>query len=131
MTPGQSHLFHALIPELGERISCISSTDFAETNDLLRNFGIRPDVVGRHLEQKTLWKYVKVFERLLLLTLKLKAFDVSLSFQNFYAPLAAWFRGKTNISLFDNLEYLSPQCAFHQRSNQMHCNSFQELLHKS
>jgi uncharacterized protein len=102
VTPGQSHLFHALIPEFQERISYISSTDFAETNELLHNFGIRPHVVGRHLEQKNLKKYVKVFERLLQLTIQLKAFDVSLSFQNFYAPLAAKFRGKRTISLFDN-----------------------------
>jgi predicted glycosyltransferase len=102
VTPGQSHLFHALIPEFRERISCISSTDFAETNGLLRNFGIKPSVIGRHLEQKSLRKYLKVFERLILLTVDLKTFDVSLSFQNFYAPLAAKLRGITNISLFDN-----------------------------
>lgn len=102
VTPSQSHLFHALIPELGDKISCISSTNFAETNDLLRKFRIKPDVIGNHLEKKNLLKYLKVFERLLLLAMWLKNFDVSLSFQNFYAPLTARFRGKTNISMFDN-----------------------------
>jgi acetyltransferase-like isoleucine patch superfamily enzyme len=52
VTPGQSHLFHSLIPELGERVSYISSTDFAETNRLLEKFGVKSDVIGRHLEQK-------------------------------------------------------------------------------
>lgn len=102
VTPSQSHLFHALIPELGERISCISSTNFAETNELLHAFGIRPEIIGRHLEEKDLRKYIKIIERLLLLIVKIKDFDVSLSFQNFYAPLVARFRGRTNISLFDN-----------------------------
>jgi uncharacterized protein len=102
VTPGQSHLFHALIPEFRDRISFISSTDFAETNDLLRNFGIKPYIVGKHLEQKNLKKYLKVFERLVLLTMKSRAFDISLSFQNFYVPVTTKLRGKTNISLFDN-----------------------------
>lgn len=102
VTPSQVHLFKALIPELRKRISCITTTRFAETTQLLHNFGIKSDIIGSHPTRKDLYKYLKVMERLILLTIRIKNFDISLSFQNFYVPLVTKIRNKRNITLFDN-----------------------------
>lgn len=102
VTPSQVQLFKVLIPELRKRISCITSTRFAETTQLLHNFGIKSDIIGSHPTRKDLYKYIKVMERLMVLTLMIKHFDVSLSFQNFYVPIVTKIRNKKNVTLFDN-----------------------------
>jgi len=100
--PSQAHIFKNLIPELRGEELMITSTRFAETTELLRGYGIESRVVGEHLPKKGLYKKVKVLERLLGLLYGLDGFDASLSFQNFYAPIAAKMRGRKNITMLDN-----------------------------
>jgi len=102
ITPSQVHLFRTLIPELKNNQLLITSTQFAETTQLLKNFNMNSYIIGSHITSKGLYKNIKILWRLINLFFKVQSFDISLSFQNFYVPIITKMRMKKNITLLDN-----------------------------
>ena len=102
LNPSQVHFFKNILPELKNNKLQLTSANFLETTQLLQNFKIKNNIIGDHPPKKGLYKNIKMLERLLKLSFRVKYFDISLSFQNIYVPMITNIRKKKNITLLDN-----------------------------
>jgi len=102
LSPSQVHFFNSLIHEFKNNKLMLTSANFVETIQLLKNYNIKTNIIGGIPTSRGIYKNIKILERLLYLYIRVKNFDVSLSFQNIYAPIITTKRKKKNITILDN-----------------------------
>lgn len=103
ITPAHAHFFNSLIQGLDEYNIYISARKKAETLDLLNQYNVRYEIIGKDYQTEYL-KYLGILSRTISLFFRIPKFDVSLGFQNGMCSFISKLRMRKNI-IFDDNDY--------------------------
>lgn len=101
INPSDALFFKALIPELSEYKTHITTRNRAETVELVNSFNMKSQIIGRDYNDP-IRKSLNTIHRTINLALKVPRFNASLSFENGMAVFASRMRSKPSILYRDN-----------------------------
>ena len=101
VNPSDALFFKALIPELSEYKTHITTRNRAETVELVNSFNMKSQIIGRDYNDP-IRKSLNTIYRTINLVLNVPRFDASLSFENGMAVFASRMRLKPSILYRDN-----------------------------
>jgi predicted glycosyltransferase len=112
INPSHSHFFSSILPELGEYEVFVTLRDRAETVGLANSFGLSGEVIGTDYRDP-MRKTAAMMYRTGQLFMRVRDFDVALSFENGMSTLVSRVRGGTSILFCDN------DLKFHQKTSSL------------